>query len=133
MFGESFYDKRDLTFGLAGMLAGLQSLRILAERGIASSEDIRVSLEGIRILIAGLPAGSADPDMLRRFDRLLSQIAAASTGNRGFDGHAASPPPPTWTPPAPDPRYNGANLRRDALDDQGHLMSIEEYERKRDG
>ena len=54
---ESPYQKRDFTLGLAGFLAGIHSLRILAEKGIASSEDMAVSLEGIRRTLATMPAG----------------------------------------------------------------------------
>ena len=87
MFGESDFDRRDWTMGLAGLLAGLQSLRILAQRGIASGEDIRVSLEGVRMLLATLPPGSADADMLRQFDGLLAQIEAAAIDNQGFEAN----------------------------------------------
>ena len=54
---ESAYHKRDFTLGLASFLAGVHSLRILAENGIASADDMEVSLEGIRRTLATMPVG----------------------------------------------------------------------------
>ncbi len=57
MFGETDYNRRDYTFGLAGFIAGVHALRILAERGLASSDDIDVSLTGVRATLRNMPDG----------------------------------------------------------------------------
>jgi len=74
MFGESSWDQRDFTFGLAGLLAGIHSLRILAERGIASPEDIQLSVDGIRATMKSVPAGMLADDQLVRIDDMLGNI-----------------------------------------------------------
>ena len=78
MFGESSYDRRDVTIGLAGFMAGVHSLRILAERGIASPEDIRVSAAGIRQVMAQLPPGMIAEDKLVELDGMLDALHVAA-------------------------------------------------------
>ena len=78
LFGESNYDRRDVTIGLAGFMAGVHSLRILAERGIASPEDIQVSLTGIRQVMAQLPEGMIDAAKLAELDRTMDAIYVAA-------------------------------------------------------
>ncbi|WP_340587158.1 hypothetical protein [Erythrobacter alti] len=85
IFGESATDKRDRSLGLAGLLAGTQSLRILAERGIASPQDIEISIEGIKQVLDGVPANTLDAEMLGKFDALLESIRGAALANFGKD------------------------------------------------
>ena len=77
-FGESNYDRRDVTIGLAGFMAGVHSLRILAERGIASPEDIEVSAAGIRQVLAQLPEGMIAREKLEELDRTIDAIYIAA-------------------------------------------------------
>ena len=75
---ENAYHKRDFTLGLAGFLAGIHALRILAERGIASAEDMEVSLEGIRRTLATMPAGVLPEEQLAGIEDLLTKIHLAA-------------------------------------------------------
>ena len=75
---ESAYHKRDFTLGLAGFLAGIHSLRILAERGIADAEDMQVSLEGVRRTLANMPAGMIPETQMAGIEQLLDSIHAAA-------------------------------------------------------
>ena len=74
MFGESNVDKRDYMTGLAGLLAGTHSLRILAEKGIATADDIRVSKQGIEDILDRIPAGQIDPQLLQSLKDMLLKI-----------------------------------------------------------
>ena len=78
LFGESTEDQRDKLLGIAGLTAGVQSLRILAERGIASEQDIQVSVEGLRSILDMLPEGSLNAEQLDRLDVTFDQIAAVA-------------------------------------------------------
>ncbi len=86
LFGESFEDKRDKVLGLAGLTAGIQSLRILAERGLASAEDIQVSVDGISAVLSQLPSGAIAPAELERLDAILGAMVEAARKN--FRGNA---------------------------------------------
>jgi hypothetical protein len=87
MFGETDWDKRGYTFGLAGFLAGVHALRILAERGIASAEDISVSLDGIRATLRNVPRGMISDAQLEGIEDMLAGIhAAALRAEPGSDG-----------------------------------------------
>ena len=78
MFGETDYDKRDFTLGLAGFLAGVHALRILAERGIASADDMEVSLDGIRRTLLNMPAGMVPEEQLAGIEEMLARIHQAA-------------------------------------------------------
>lgn len=78
MFGESSYDRRDYIFGLAGFIAGTHALRILAEQGLASAEDIRLSIEGIKATLANLPEGMLTDDHLQNMDDMLNNLHVAA-------------------------------------------------------
>ena len=78
MLGESSYNRRDYVFGLAGFIAGTHALRILAEQGLASAEDIRLSIEGIRATLDNLPAGMVTDDHLRNIDDMLTNLHSAA-------------------------------------------------------
>ncbi len=86
LFGESADDKRDRTLGLAGLTAGIHSLRIIAERGLASAADIQLSVDGIKAVLAQLPAGSIDQAQLERLDGMLD--AMVEIARRKFGGPA---------------------------------------------
>ena len=81
MFGESSWDRRDYTFGLAGLLAGVHSLRILAERGIASDQDIFASITGIREVLSQLPPGSISQAQLEDLEDMLMKIHVQAIEN----------------------------------------------------
>ena len=55
LFGESAEDRRDNRIGLAGLLAGIHSLRILAEKGLVSATDLTVALAGVKELLDQVP------------------------------------------------------------------------------
>ena len=80
---ESAYEKRDFTLGLAGFLAGIHALRILAERGIASAEDMEVSLDGIRRTLASMPAGMIPDAQLAGIEEMLARIHLAAVEAEG--------------------------------------------------
>ncbi len=86
LFGEDDFDRRDFRMGLAGLLAGIHSLRILAERGVASPEDISVSREGIDKLLTMIPDGQIPPAQLAGLGDLLDKVYAAAVLN--FNGTA---------------------------------------------
>ena len=75
---ESPYQKRDFTLGLAGFLAGIHALRILAEKGIATAEDMGVSLDGIRRTLATMPVGMIPQEQLDGIEDMLDRIHAAA-------------------------------------------------------
>ncbi|WP_324828271.1 hypothetical protein [Qipengyuania zhejiangensis] len=74
LFGESPTDQRDFRMGLAGMLAGIHSLRILAERGIASPEDIRISQQGIVDVLAQIPTAEFSSEQRAGIEDMLDKI-----------------------------------------------------------
>jgi hypothetical protein len=78
MLGETPWNQRDFTFGLAGFLAGIHALRILAEKGIATAEDIEVSLEGIRATLRNLPEGLVSDTQRAGIDSMLATLHAAA-------------------------------------------------------
>ena len=75
---EDPYQKRDFTLGLAGFLAGIHALRILAERGIASADDMEVSLDGIRATLATMPVGMIPEAQMSGIQEMLARIHAAA-------------------------------------------------------
>ena len=83
MMEETAYNKRDFTLGLAGFLAGIHALRILAEKGIASPEDMEVSLDGIRRTLATMPVGLIPQEQLDGIEAMLSRIHAAAVEAEG--------------------------------------------------
>ena len=80
---QSTYDKRDFTLGLAGFIAGVHALRILAEKGIASAEDMRVSLDGVRTTLASMPKAMISDDQLAGIEDMLDRIHAAAVAAEG--------------------------------------------------
>ncbi|CAA9547679.1 MAG: hypothetical protein AVDCRST_MAG23-2693 [uncultured Sphingosinicella sp.] len=78
MLEENSYNRRDYVFGLAGFIAGTHALRILAEQGLASPDDIRLSLEGVRATLANLPTGMVSDDHLTNIDQMLDNLHAAA-------------------------------------------------------
>ena len=85
LFGESSTDQRDFRMGLAGLLAGIHSLRILAERGLASPEDIRVSTKGIEDVLGTIPAHELPQAQRQGLSDMLAKIHAAAVVNFGKD------------------------------------------------
>ena len=78
MIEETAYHQRDFTMGLAGFLAGIHSLRILAEKGIAGAEDMAVSLDGIRRTLDNMPAGIIPEAQLSGIEDMLDRIQQAA-------------------------------------------------------
>ena len=78
MMEESAFQKRDFTLALAGFLAGIHALRILAEKGIASAEDMEVSLDGIRRTLLTMPAGMIPEAQLAGIEEMLERIHQAA-------------------------------------------------------
>jgi hypothetical protein len=74
LFGEDDFDRRDYRMGLAGLLAGIHSLRILAERGIAGPQDIAAARDGIDQVLNGIPEAQLPPEQRAQLNGLLSQI-----------------------------------------------------------
>ncbi|HSG33417.1 MAG TPA: hypothetical protein VLA37_02700, partial [Sphingomonadaceae bacterium] len=81
MLGESSTDKRDFRTGLAGLLAGIHSLRILAEKGIASPEDIRISQEGIMEVLDQIPGHEFSEAQRAQIDGMLTKIWTTAAMN----------------------------------------------------
>ena len=81
---ESPYQKRDFTLALAGFLAGIHALRILAEKGIADSEDMEISLDGIRRTLATMPVGMIPEEQRAGIEMMLERIhpAAVEAGEK---------------------------------------------------
>ena len=82
LFGESATDQRDFRMGLAGLLAGIHSLRILAERGIATPEDIRISRLGIEEVLAAIPEHVFPAAQRQGIVDMLDKIGAAAAEAR---------------------------------------------------
>ena len=78
MIEETAYHQRDFTMGLAGFRAGIHSLRILAEKGIAGAEDMAVSLDGIRRTLDNMPAGIIPEAQLSGIEDMLDRIQQAA-------------------------------------------------------
>ena len=83
MMEETAHHKRDFTLGLAGFLAGIHALRILAERGIASADDMEVSLDGIRRTLATMPVGMIPEEQMAGIEEMLARIHAAAVAAEG--------------------------------------------------
>jgi hypothetical protein len=82
---ENPYQKRDFTLGLAGFLAGVHALRILAERGIAKPDDMRVSLDGIRATLSTMPVGMIPDAQLSGIEAMLDRIHQAAVDAESND------------------------------------------------
>ena len=82
---ESPYQKRDFTLALAGFLAGIHSLRILAEKGIAGAEDMEISLDGIRRTLATMPVGMIPDEQMAGIEAMLEAIHQAAIAAEGSD------------------------------------------------
>ena len=80
---ESPYQKRDFTLALAGFLAGVHSLRILAENGIANAEDMEISLDGIRRTLATMPVGMIPEEQMAGIEEMLDRIHLAAVEAEG--------------------------------------------------
>jgi hypothetical protein len=78
IFGESDENRRDYMMGLAGLLAGIHSLRILAEKGIATAQDIVVAKEGIENILDRIPAGQVNSQSIERLKDMLLKIHIAA-------------------------------------------------------
>ena len=83
MTEESVFQKRDFTLGLAGFLAGIHALRILAENGIATADDMEVSLDGIRRTLLTMPAGMIPEEQLAGIEAMLERIHQAAIEAEG--------------------------------------------------
>ena len=81
LFGESIEDRRDFRIGLAGLLGGIHSLRILAERGIASPDDIITSLAGVRKLLDDVPTWR--PGEREDLEDMFTKMTSAAINNYG--------------------------------------------------
>jgi len=81
---ESSDDQRDKTLGLAGLLAGIHSLRILAERGLAQPHDIQVAVDGIKAVLTQIPAGSMDAGQLGSLEALIDNLVTAARNTDGW-------------------------------------------------
>lgn len=68
--------------GLAGLLAGVHALRILAERGLASPGDISLSINGVRDVLDSIPTDAWKPGEREGLDAMLLKIieSAVSKG-----------------------------------------------------
>jgi hypothetical protein len=81
IFGESAEDRRDFRMGLAGLLAGVHALRILAERGVASPADIRLSTDGIGKMLDQITTWKEGER--ERLDSMLRNLVEAAELNFG--------------------------------------------------
>ena len=81
LFGESAEDQRDYRMGLAGLLAGAQALRILAERGLASATDLTVALVGVRQVLDAIPTWR--PGEREQLETLFDNLVQAAAQNYG--------------------------------------------------
>ncbi|MEN3971560.1 hypothetical protein WJS89_02645 [Sphingomicrobium sp. XHP0235] len=79
IFGESEYDQRDYRMGLAGLLAGTHALRILAERGIASGDDIREAAVGMNEVLDSITTWR--PGEKEHLQGLFQKIEAVAEEN----------------------------------------------------
>lgn len=83
MFGDKERDQRDFAFGLAGLTAGVHALRILAEKGIATSQDISVAQVGIKQVLEQVPEGQVPAESLDRLYRLIDELGVAAIRHGG--------------------------------------------------
>ena len=74
LFGESAEDRRDYRMALAGFTAGVHALRILAERGPASTDDIMLSVAGIRKVLDQIPASHWNEGEREGLDNMLFKL-----------------------------------------------------------
>ena len=81
IFGPDDWDQRDYRMGLAGLLAGVHALRILAERGIASAEDITVACDGMNAVLDQITTWRAGER--EKLNLMLSNLVAAAAKNNG--------------------------------------------------
>ena len=81
IFGESEEDRRDYRMGLAGLLAGTHSLRILAEKGLASATDLTTSLSGVRQLLDQITTWR--PGEREQLEEMFDNLVMAAARNYG--------------------------------------------------
>ena len=78
LFGESTDDQRDYRMGLAGLLAGVHALRILAERGPATVDDVYTAVQGIRAVLDQMPEGALRSGEREQLDSMLFKLVDAA-------------------------------------------------------
>ena len=83
LFGEDDFDRRDYRMGLAGLLAGIHSLRILAEHGIAGPHDIAAAREGIEQVLRTIPDEQLPVAQRAQIEGLLSKVHDIANGLSG--------------------------------------------------
>jgi hypothetical protein len=84
LFGESMEDRRDYRMGLAGLLAGIHALRILAEQGLANTSDIALSVNGVRDVLDTIPEDAWRAGEREKLDQMLINVinSASPLGGR---------------------------------------------------
>ncbi len=78
LFGESAEDQRDYRMGLAGLLAGVQALKILAERGPATTDDLYTAVQGVRQVLDSIPLQSWREGEREKLDSILFGLVDAA-------------------------------------------------------
>ena len=78
LFGESVEDRRDYRMGLAGLMAGLHALKIVAERGPATTEDMVIASKGIRDVLDAIPAEAWREGEREKLDHLIFAMTDAA-------------------------------------------------------
>ena len=78
LFEESATDRRDLRVGLAGMLTGVHARRVLAERGIACEQDVRVANEGVNEPLAEISPDEFSAEQRAKIDEMFTAIGATA-------------------------------------------------------
>ena len=83
LFGESTEDRRDFRMGLAGLTAGVHSLRILAEQKVTSWSDISLSINGVRDVLDTIPEQAWRPGEREALDRMLLNVINSADPTNG--------------------------------------------------
>ena len=78
LFGERPEDLRDYRMGLAGLMAGLHALRIVAERGPATTDDMLTASAGIRQVLDTIPPQFWREGEREQLDQLIFKMTEAA-------------------------------------------------------
>jgi hypothetical protein len=92
LFFRKAHQRTDFKLGLAGLTAGIHALRLQAQSGQASQEDLRVSFDGVKAILDGIPATDLSSDKKAALFAMMDSIIAMGKPPEPLRADAEAPP-----------------------------------------
>ena len=92
MFFRKAHQRTDFKLGLAGLTAGIHALRLQAQSGQASQEDLRVSFDGVKAILDGIPAADLSSDKKTALFAMMDRITAMGKPTEPVRADEDAPP-----------------------------------------